>query len=269
MNAAKFVYKGAAFDSATSDFTFADSKLTLPNLEVRRPEGGGGGALIYDFKNRSVELHNMVTQVNVAEVAPMMGPKFTEYTAPYHFAKPPLVHTNGKVDLQSEKKDLDTDLTVEVDGRSPMEWTIFHVPYSFDNPQGVLTFKNRRLLVDMKQCGFYDGDLNGTLDMDLRKNPAAYTLDLNLAKVDFKKFMTRTWHYDKSSGKLTASTHLTGQIGQMDSMTGLGRGQDRQWRHHVDSVSRHAHGRSFPVSPWPMPHTAILPPARACCTPTT
>ena len=222
LEADKFIYKTAAFDTATSDFTFADSKLNLPNLEVHRPEGSGGGTVIYDFKNRSVELHNMVTQVNVQEVAPVMGPKFTEYTKPYHFAKPPLVRANGKVDLQSEKKDLDTDLVVEVEGKSPMEWTLFHVPYSFDNPNGTLTFKNRRLTVNMKQCGFYDGNLAGILDMDLRNNPAAYTMDLNLTKVNFKKFMTRTWHYEKSTGVLTTSAHLTGDIGRMETMGGSG-----------------------------------------------
>ena len=103
-----------------------------------------------------------------------------------------------------------------------MEWTLFHVPYSFDNPDGVLTFKNRRLTVNMKQCGFYDGALTGILDMDLRGNPAAYTLDLNLGKVNFKKFMTRTWHYEKSMGELTVQSHLTGMIGRMETMTGTG-----------------------------------------------
>jgi hypothetical protein len=220
--AGKFVYKTAAFDTATSDFTFADSKLNLPNLEVHRAEGSGAGGIIYDFKNRSVELHNLVTQVSVQEVAPVMGPKFTEYTKPYHFTKPPLVHANGIVDLQSEKKDLDTALTVEVNGKSPMEWTLFHVPYNFDEPQGTLVFKNRRLTVHMKQCGYYDGNLEGVLDMDLRENPADYTLDLNLTKVNFKKFMTRTWHYEKSAGDLTAEAHLTGSIGKMETMTGGG-----------------------------------------------
>ena len=222
LSADKFVYKTAAFDTATSDFTFGDSKLDLPDLEVHRPEGSGAGGIIYDFKNRSVELHNVVTQVNVQEVAPVMGPKFTEYTKPYHFTRPPLVRSNGKVDLQSEKKELDTDLVVEVAGKSPMEWTLFHVPYSFDNPDGTLVFKNRRLTVNMKQCGFYDGNLAGVLDMDLRENPAAYVMDLNLTKVDFRKFMVRTWHYEKSTGELTAQAHLTGSIGKMDSMTGAG-----------------------------------------------
>ncbi len=69
---------------------------------------------------------------------------------------------------------------------------------------------------------FYDGNLTGILDMDLRGNPAAYTLDLNLAKVSFKKFMTRTWHYEKSSGELNAQTHLTGNIGRMETMNGTG-----------------------------------------------
>jgi len=222
VSAGKFVYKTAAFDTATSDFTFADSKLNLPDLEVHRAEGSGAGGIIYDFKNRSVELHDLVTQVNVQEVAPVMGPKFTEYTKPYHFVRPPLLRANGTVDLQSEKKDLDTDLTVEVEGKSPMEWTLFHVPYSFDSPNGTLTFKNRRMTVNMKQCGFYDGNLAGVIDMDLRENPAAYTLDLNLGKVNFKKFMVRTWHYDKSEGELTMQSHLTGKIGPMETMTGAG-----------------------------------------------
>lgn len=222
MAAAKFVYKTTAFDTATSNFTFADSKLNLPDLEIHRPEGSGNGTIIYDFKNRSVELRNLVTQVNVQEVAPVMGPKFTEYTKPYHFTRPPLVRANGKVDLQSEKKDLDTDLVVELEGRSPMEWTLFHVPYVFESPNGTLVFKNRRLTVNMKKAGFYDGDLSGVMDLDLRQNPSAYTLDMNLTKVNFKKFMVRTWKYEKSSGNLTANTKLAGSIGKMETLTGSG-----------------------------------------------
>ena len=218
----KFVYKNAVFDNAASDFTFADSRLDLPDLNVHRPEGTGTGGIIYDFKNRSVELHDLVTQVNVAEVAPVMGPKFTEYTKPYHFVSPPLVRANGKVDLQSDKKDLDTDLVVEVEGKSPMEWTLFNVPFSFDSPGGTLTFKNRRLTVNIKQSGFYEGSLNGVLDMDLRPVPAVYTLDLNLNKVNFKKFMIRTYNYGKSTGQLTAQAHLNGSIGKMETMTGGG-----------------------------------------------
>jgi hypothetical protein len=222
LSAGKFVYKNASFDSATSDFTFANSKLTLPNLEVYRPEGKGTGAIVYDFKDRWVELHDLVTQVNVAEVAPIMGPKFTEYTKPYRFARPPLVHANGKVDLQDMKKDLDTNLVVQIDGKSPMEWTLFHVPFSFDIPNGTLLFKNRRLTVAMKQCGFYGGGLTGTIDMDLRQNPAGYALDLSLAKVNFQKFMTCVFSYGKSTGQLAAAGHFTGVIGNMPSMTGNG-----------------------------------------------
>lgn len=222
LNATKFTYKSASFDAATSDFTFADSKLDLLDLAVKRPEGTGSGRIVYDFKNRSVELHNLVTQIDVAQVAPIMGPKFTEYTKPYHFAKPPLVHANGLVDLQSEKKDLDTNLVVEVNARSPMEWTLFHIPYVFNHPDGLLTFKNRRLLVDMKQCGFYGGTLGGTLDLDLRPNPAGYVIDLKLDKIDFLKFMTRSFNYDKSTGVMNARGHFTGSLGVMASMTGKG-----------------------------------------------
>ncbi len=50
LDAAKFVYKTAAFETATSDFTFADSKLNLPDLEIHRTEGSGAGGIVYDFK---------------------------------------------------------------------------------------------------------------------------------------------------------------------------------------------------------------------------
>jgi hypothetical protein len=222
LNATKFVYKSVAFDSAVSDFGFADSKLDLLDLAVHRPEGDGSGRIVYDFKNRSVELHNLVTQIDVAAVAPVMGPKFTEYTRPYHFAKPPLVHANGLVDLQSTKENLDTDLVVEVEGRSPMEWTLFHIPYSFDRPNGTLTFKNRKLLVNMHQCGFYGGSLTGTLDLNLRPSPADYVVDLTLDKVDFQKFMVRSFKYEKSTGSLNAKGHFAGVLGVMTSMSGKG-----------------------------------------------
>jgi len=222
LNAAKFVYKNASFDTAASDFTFADSKLNLPNLEVHRPEGMGTGAINYDFQNRLVELHNLATQLNIQEVAPVMGPKFTQYTQPYHFSKPPLVKANGKVDLASEKTDLDTDLTVQVEGKSNMDWTLFGVPFTYGNPTGVLTFKNRHMTVNMKQSGFYEGGLNGIIDMDLRGTPATYNLDLNLTKVNFKKFLARAFNYDKSTGSMTAQGHFAGKIGEMETMTGKG-----------------------------------------------
>jgi hypothetical protein len=76
--------------------------------------------------------------------------------------------------------------------------------------------------VNMKQCGFYDGSLTGTLDMDLRQTPAAYVTDMNLAKVDFQKFMTRTFSYSKSTGSLTSKVHFTGTLGKMETLNGGG-----------------------------------------------
>jgi uncharacterized protein involved in outer membrane biogenesis len=222
LDAASFVYKTAAFDRATSDFTFADSRLDLLNLAVKRPEGDGSGRIVYDFKNRNVELHNLVTQVNVAQVAPIMGAKFTQYTSPYRFDKPPLVHANGLVDLQDQKKDLDTNLVVEVQGRSSMGWTLFHIPYVFDQPVGTLTFKGRHLAVSMKPTGFYAGTLSGVLNLDLRATPANYDVDMSLTKVDFQKFMLRSFNYGKSTGTLNATGRFAGVLGVTTSMTGKG-----------------------------------------------
>ncbi len=78
------------------------------------------------------------------------------------------------------------------------------------------------MTVNMHQCGFYDGSLTGMMDMDLRNSPADYVLDINLAKVNFKKFATRVWHYEKSTGELNMQGHFTGSIGRMETMNGSG-----------------------------------------------
>ena len=170
-----------------------------------------------------MELHNLVTQIDVGQVAPVMGPKFTDYTKPYRFTKPPLVHANGLVDLQDKKVDLATNLVVQVDARSPMGWTLFHIPYVFDHPNGTLTFRNRLLSVNMKQSGFCGGALHGTIDLDLRPTPAKYVVDLDLAKVDFQKFMQLSFNYGKSTGSLDAQGHFFGTLGVLPSMTGKGK----------------------------------------------
>ena len=118
MSADKFVYKTAAFDTATSDFTFADSKLDLPNLEVHRAGGQRHAAASSTISRTARSSCTTSSRRSTCRKSRRSWARSSPSTPqPYHFTRPPLVHANGKVDLQSEKKDLDTDLVVEVDGQ--------------------------------------------------------------------------------------------------------------------------------------------------------
>ena len=103
-----------------------------------------------------------------------------------------------------------------------MDWSLFHIPYVFEHPDGTMTFKDRKMSVNMKQCGFYGGVLSGIIDLDLRKNPSDYVVSLALDKVDFQRFMVRTFNYSKSTGVLDATGHFAGALGLTHTMTGKG-----------------------------------------------
>ena len=104
-----------------------------------------------------------------------------------------------------------------------MDWTLFHMPYGFDSPHGTLTFKNRRMTVNMKQCGFYDGDLNGVIDLDLRSNPADYMLDLNLVKVELQEIHDAHLQLRQVDRRAERARRISpASIGVMETMNGKG-----------------------------------------------
>jgi hypothetical protein len=218
----QFSYKNIPFEKGDSDFTFADSTLTLPNLVVKRKEGAVAGFVQDDFKNRRVQIKNLTSTVIAHEVAPVLGPKFTEYIRPYRFYDPPAVKVSGIVDLQDTKPKLDTDLAVEIDSKSTMEMLIFQIPFQFKNPRVQLKIVDRRLNLKVNECQLFEGALTGTVAFNLKKEDPDYVISPVLANANFQRIMSALYKYEEASGVFSGKATFQGVMDKLETMTGEG-----------------------------------------------
>ncbi|PAW79397.1 MAG: hypothetical protein B9S32_02320 [Verrucomicrobia bacterium Tous-C9LFEB] len=218
----QFFYKNIEFKEATSNFTVENLKLTLPDLKVKRTEGQATGGIIYDFKNRTAQLVKFVTNLNVIEVAPVLGGKFPQYVNPYQFSAPPTLKVDGLVDLQDTKAKLDTNLTVDIDSSATMKWRLFKVDFVFTKPKGRLKFVDRHLTVSIFQSELFSGGFNGVLEMDISKPKADYNVTFAMTNADFAKLMKIVFNSDGTTGTLNGKTTFSGTLDDLESINGTG-----------------------------------------------
>jgi hypothetical protein len=222
LDAGAFSYKGVAFVSARGNLEFADSVLTVKNLIAKRPEGEATGGIVYHFARRTVRLDDFYSTLDVQEVAPVLGGKFPDYVAPYRFSKPPRLKLQGWVDLRSDKAQLQTDLTVDVDADGAMRWKLFGVDFVFGQPEGTLRFINRDLTVTMKRSRLFGGMFSGKLSMDLSTQNPNYETSLKMDDVDFKQLMTTVFKHDDASGRMDGEASFSGRLGLLETINGKG-----------------------------------------------
>ncbi|HSI82752.1 MAG: AsmA-like C-terminal region-containing protein [Candidatus Methylacidiphilales bacterium] len=223
LDAGAFAYKKVHINEATGDFTFRQMKLTMPALSVKRNEGTAVGGLIYDFRNKWCQINNIASTLSPYEVAPFFGDKFIEYIRPYRFDRIPALRVNGMIDLDEyNRAESISDWVMEITSRGNMEWELFRIPFVFNQPRGRLHFLKRTLKVTIDNSGMFGGKLAGTLDLNLKQNPALYNLRLGLTTVDWARLMRTCFHYEKNSGTMTGALELGGVMGKLDTMKGRG-----------------------------------------------
>lgn len=227
LDADAFFYKRVGFTGAKADFSFENCTLVLPDMLATREVGQASGGIEFNFKERWARLTDLKTSVAVQEVSPVLGGRFPTYVEPYRFQEPPNLIVNGLVDLQDEKEDLNTDLTVNIDAPGSMLWKLFGVDFEFVRPKADLTFKNREMKVVMQRSGLFGGTMAGKLDMSLREQDPPYQTDFKLNNVDFKDFMKTCFQADDSTGRMSGSTSLKGRLNQLRTISGRGSVQIR------------------------------------------
>ncbi|PTX99823.1 hypothetical protein DB346_18610 [Verrucomicrobia bacterium LW23] len=223
LDAGPFAYKKVNISEASGDFTFRQMKLTMNTLHVRRPEGSAVGGLLYNFRDKWCQINNITSTLNAVEVAPFFGDNFITYVRPYRFSHLPVLKVNGMIDLDEyNRAESLSDFTFDITTRGNMDWELFRIPFTFVQPRGRLHFYKRTLKVTVSDSGMFGGRLAGTLDLNLKENPAPYNLRLGLSKVDWSRLMKTCFHYDKNSGTMNGALELSGIIGRLETMKGRG-----------------------------------------------
>ncbi len=217
-------YKGVAVRTIQSDIGFQDQTLRFSRFTASRPEGTISGNFDNDFGHKIVTVHNLASSVDVIASAPALGEKFPPYVQPYRFEKPPRLQVSGIVDLNEGSKNPVSNLRVEVQSDSVLNYVLFDRNFPIVSPKGRILLRRNELTVQIDQSSLFDGPLHGNLQVMLRPPPAAprFHAVFDLDHGDFHKVMSNLYHVEKSSGLLQFHLNLEGLIGNLPSLTGDG-----------------------------------------------
>ncbi|VVM04540.1 hypothetical protein MAMC_00102 [Methylacidimicrobium cyclopophantes] len=217
-------YKGVAIRSVQSDIGYQDRTLHFSHFTASRPEGTISGDFQNDFGHKVVAVHDLSSSVDVIACAPTLGDKFPGYVEPYRFRKPPHLQVSGVVDLNEGSKNPVSDLRVEVQSDSVLDYVLFQRNFPIVSPKGRVLLRRNELTVQIDQSSLFDGPLHGTLHVTLRPVPAPCPFHsvFDLEHADFHKVMSDLYHLDKCSGSLQFHLALAGFVGNLASLTGEG-----------------------------------------------
>lgn len=213
-------YRGVPAQSATATMRYLDRRLTVDPLRVVRAEGTGEGGLVFDFARNEVEIHKVQTTLNPQEVIPWIDEKLTPDIAPYRFGKrPPQLSIDGVVHTKGGDS---TQLRIEVDAPSGMDYTFMRRDLHFPKIAGKLLFLGPRMKIDSLNAILFGGKLRGLLDISLQKDAPGHQAELWLENVDFAALTKLYFKYDTSKGRLNGHYAFAGQGDDPKSMRGQG-----------------------------------------------
>ncbi len=221
-SAKKIIYKQVPIESASSDYSFEEGRLTLTNLKAKRTEGEASGKVIYDFKEQWVILDSIVANVMVKEIAIMFGNRFNEYMHPYTFTVAPKVNFHGKIDLLETRAEPMNDFKADISTEGNMHYTFLGRELQFEKPRVEVSMKRRQLFLKSKSATLFDGKFGINLHMDMDHPEAQFDTTLTLSEMSFQKFMKTFYQYDQPSGVMNGTLTVAGGLGKFETLKGEG-----------------------------------------------
>ncbi len=213
-------YRGVPAESATADFLYQDRVLTIAPFRVERTEGGGGGALIFNFKNDEVRLEKIRASVIPAEVAMWIEPKLVKDILPYRFRKrPPNLSIDGLVHTKGGKSTL---LTIDIEAPGGMDYTFLKKELHSPQIAAKLLFTSDRLRITDLRASLFGGRVQGGGDISLARNRPGHNASVHLENVDFANLTRLYFNYDDSKGRLNGRYKFSGRGSDARTMRGDG-----------------------------------------------
>ncbi|CAB4243344.1 conserved protein of unknown function [Methylacidimicrobium sp. AP8] len=164
-------YKGVSVRSIQSDIEYRDQTLRFSHFVAVRPEGTVSANFDNDFARKIVTVHDLSSSIDVIASAPALGEKFPKYVEPYRFEKPPKLQVSGIVDLNEGSKNPVTNLRVEVDSDSILNYVLFGRNFPVVAPKGRVLLRRSELTVQVDRASLFDGPLHGSVQVTLNPRP--------------------------------------------------------------------------------------------------
>jgi hypothetical protein len=213
-------FRGTWMNSADTKIHFADGALTCEDLHVTRNEGSGTGSFTYDFKKHEVNISNIKSSLNPADVIFWIDPKIWNTVVPYKFRRPPSVTANGLYQFRGGKN---TRLEIKVDGANGMDYVFLGKTLPFDRVAARLLFTNDRLQIVDLRAALLSGTLRGNADISLARNDPHYRANVSVSEINFPLLTDLYYSYKTALGLLNGRYDFTGLGSDPRTMHGRGK----------------------------------------------
>jgi hypothetical protein len=209
-------FRGVWMNSASADVRIADGALTFTDLRVARPEGTGTGAFSYDFVHQRVQVQNVRTSLNPAEVIHWIEPKLHRTIAPYRFRTAPNVVANGTATFADPRE---TRLEIGVDAPGGMDYQFLGKTLPFDRVAGQLHIEGDHVQLNQGEAQLFSGTVRGAAEM---RTGEQSTATLVVEGVDFARLANLLFGSKASRGQLDGRYEFSMQEGEPRTMRGSG-----------------------------------------------
>lgn len=220
-------FEGVNFNHLDSTFEFKNKVGTWKNIHLKRDEGSGSmDKLEVDFNRYEVRLSNLKTSVFPSEIAIWIDPDLVDILKPYRFVKPPQTIANGVVQFHGGRQ---SNLKVRFSTTQGLRYTFLNKELYFPKFSGQLRFTDDRLHLTNLRGQLFEGEMIGSLDLDLRKQSKLnYRASIEARNVEMVELTKLYFNYQESKGLLKGKYRWTGHGDNAASMKGYGHAEVAQ-----------------------------------------
>jgi hypothetical protein len=213
-------YRGVAAQGATATLRYADRKLTIDPLRVRRTEGTGEAGLTFDFARDEVAVRNARTTLHPQDLIVWIDRKLVPDIAPYRFGqKPPHIAIDGLVQTKGGDS---TRLRIDIEAPGGMDYTFLNRELRSPALTARLEVRDRTLSIESLNAALLGGRLRGGAEISLRKDGPPHRVTLLLDRVNFPALTKLYFGYDTAKGQLDGRYDFTIRGDDARTMRGKG-----------------------------------------------
>lgn len=202
--------------SAKGRAEFSGRRFAFFGVDLRRDEGGVAGDFTLDFEKQRAEV-SLTSDVEIAALCRLIGPKTAEAFRDYRFLTPPKVKWTGAIALDRNRTSDDFEAQILQAGRFAV-WKL-----EGTNIAATVRFRDKGLEIAQYRGGLYGGILEGDAVFDFSTPRQDWAFRLRLDRVNFEQLTRALWNYEGVQGRLSGDARMNGTLRSSSDLRGAGR----------------------------------------------
>ncbi len=218
---------GHPISQLQGDLEFEGKIHHYRNVVISRPEGMVTGELVtLDHEAQTCYLDGVAGRVFPVHAVGWFAPKAAQRLIVYDFKEAPEVTVKGTVDVRPAIELAETparhDYTLTFGSEADADFRLFGEVMRLKAPSGTVRIEGDSVTVSDFTTGALGGKVAATVKLtDIHKSNG-YSVDLNVADVDFRQLAELYSSYKETEGQLSGTVHFEGKGEGVEHLTAVG-----------------------------------------------